>query len=126
MNLLEILKKFFNKNLVSGKPVLLAYSGGVDSSCLLDLILKCKNEIDFDLHIVHVNHGWRQESDEEAEIIKEKLKPFNICFHYKKFEFSSERNLENELRNKRIEFFECLYKKHHYQALILAHQKDHL
>jgi tRNA(Ile)-lysidine synthase len=126
MSLLEILKKFLDKNLISGKPVLLAYSGGVDSSCLLDLLLKCKNEINFELHVVHINHGWREESELEACAIEDKMKKLNIRLHYQKFKIDSNKNLENESRNKRIDFFKFLYKKYDYQALILAHQKDDL
>ncbi len=126
MNLLEVLKKFLYKNLNLKKPVLLAYSGGVDSSCLFDLLLKCKNEMQIDLHVAHINHGWRKESVIEARLIKEKMKKLNICFHYKKFKIDSNKNLENESRNKRIEFFKFLYKKYNYQALILAHQKNDL
>lgn len=126
MNLLEVLKKFLNKNLSSSQPVLFAYSGGVDSSCLLDLILQCRKEISLDLRVVHINHGWRQESEKEARIIKEQITRLNISFHYKKFRIDNAKNLENESRNKRIEFFKFLYKKHNCQALILAHQKDDL
>lgn len=126
MQLLEILKNFFYKNLKSKDPVLLAYSGGVDSSCLLDAILRCREELSIDLHVVHINHGWRKESEIEAKIIKEKLKKFNIPLHYKKFKKVTQKNLENESRNMRIEYFKFLYKKYNYQALILAHQKDDL
>jgi len=126
MKLLETLKKFLYKNLNSKEPVLLAYSGGIDSSCLLDVILKCKNEIKIDLHVVHINHGWRKESEQEASMIKEKMGKLNIFFHYKKIKINSNKNLENEFRNERIKFFRFLYDKNHYQALILAHQKDDL
>lgn len=126
MNVLVILKNFLYKNLNSNKPVLLAYSGGVDSSCLLDLIVKCKSEMKIDLHVVHINHGWRKESEIEAEIIKEKMSKLNINFHFKKFDIQSKKNLENTSRNMRLDYFRFLYKKYNYQALILAHQKDDL
>jgi tRNA(Ile)-lysidine synthase len=126
MSFLEIIKKFLYKNLNLKRPILFAYSGGVDSSCLLDLLLKCKNEIPFEMHVVHIDHGWRKESKKEASIIKEKMKKLNICFHLKKIEIKSSKNLENVCRNMRLDFFKYLFKKYNFQALILAHQKDDL
>lgn len=126
MLLLEILKKFLSKNLKSSAPVLLAYSGGVDSSCLFDLLMKYKENFQLDLHVVHINHGWRKESDIEEKIIKEKMAKLKITFHYKKFALDKTKNLENESRIQRLKFFNELYKKFNYQALIFAHQKDDL
>ncbi|NGX34596.1 MAG: tRNA(Ile)-lysidine synthase [Candidatus Anoxychlamydiales bacterium] len=136
MDLLKNLKKFLSKNLDFTKPILLAYSGGTDSACLLDLLLKVKDEYKIDLHVAHVDHGWRKESGFQALEIKEKMKELKISFHLKKLKMAPikldpirlepKKNLENESRNQRILFFKSLFKKYKYQALITAHQKDDL
>ncbi len=126
MDLLKNFKKFLSDNLVFKKPILLAYSGGVDSTGLLDLLLKCRDEFKIDLHVAHVDHGWREESSFQALEIEKKMKELKIAFHLKKLKLDSKKNLENESRNQRLLFFKTLFKEYKYQALITAHQKDDL
>jgi len=126
MNLLDVLKKFLEKNLNKNKPILLGFSNGVDSALLFDLLLKCKKDFQIDLHVAHVNHNFRKESDKEAEIIRKKISKLDITFHYKKINFFSKKNLENFFRNERFAFFKNLFEKYDFQALLLAHQKDDL
>ena len=68
--LVLIVKNFLDSKLVPGKPLLLGYSGGPDSKALLYLLLQCRHFYPIDLHVAHVNHGWRPESREEAEILQ--------------------------------------------------------
>ena len=43
-------------------PVLLAFSGGADSSALLHLLCRLRKSYDFPLYAAHVNHGIRTEN----------------------------------------------------------------
>ncbi len=126
MDLLKYLKNFLYENLDPRRPILLAYSGGIDSSCLLDLLLKFKKESEIDLHVAHVDHGWREESYLQALEIKKKMEGLKISFHLKRLKLNLKKNLENESRNQRILFFKSLFKRYKFQALITAHQKDDL
>ena len=126
MDLFNILKKFLDKNLDKKKPILLGFSGGVDSSALLDLLLKYKNSYPLDLHVATIDHGWRSQSKFECELIKKKMKKLKVPFHFKKLNLKQEKNLENLSREERLLFFKKLYKKYNFQALLLAHQKDDL
>ncbi|NGX29304.1 MAG: tRNA(Ile)-lysidine synthase [Candidatus Anoxychlamydiales bacterium] len=126
MDLLKKIKKFLSENLDFKKPILLAYSGGVDSTCLLDLLLKYRDEYKIDLHVAHVDHGWREESFFQALEIQKKMKSLNVTFHLKRLELDFKKNLENESRNQRLLFFKTLFKEYKFQALITAHQKDDL
>lgn len=126
MDLFDILKKFLDKNLDLKKPILLGLSGGVDSSALLDLLLQYKNNYPLDLHVATIDHGWREESFCEAEIIKKRMKKLNITFHFKKLNLKKEGNLENVSREERFLFFKKLSKKYNFQAVLLAHQKNDL
>lgn len=59
----ERVKAFIKKYNLSGK-FLVAFSGGFDSMCLLDILHKEK----FDIAAIHLNHNWRgDESSQEEE-----------------------------------------------------------
>ena len=67
MALLEKVKKTIleYRLITSGDKVLLAYSGGVDSTALLHLLLELRKEMGFGLYLAHFNHQLRPEADEE-------------------------------------------------------------
>ena len=56
-----------------GDRVVLGLSGGPDSLCLFDILLKLKDEIDFGLDVVHVNHKFRPIEAELDQEFVEKL-----------------------------------------------------
>lgn len=121
--LLEVVKTFFKKYYEPGKPLLLGYSGGYDSETLLHILLEVRKEYPFELHLAHVDHGWRKESFSQALALEEKAKKLKIPFHLKRL---TEKNGEDEARGLRLLFFKTLFEKHHFQALLLAHQKNDL
>ena len=67
---------FFDQHLDLKRPILLGLSGGPDSICLLHLALDYKLPIE----IVHVNHGWRQESRSECEILQKLAAQLSLAF----------------------------------------------
>lgn len=50
--------------------IVVGLSGGADSVCLFHILCSLKDELDFSLEAVHIHHGIRQESDEEADFVK--------------------------------------------------------
>jgi tRNA(Ile)-lysidine synthase len=119
-------KSFLERNDLFKKNILLAFSAGSDSSCLLDLFLKYKDEYRINLHIAHVDHSWREESLQEAKEIESRMQKLNLKFHLKTILEKPKKNLENFYREKRYDFFQYLYKKYNMDALLLAHHKDDL
>ncbi len=98
-------------------PLLLGYSGGPDSKALLYSLL----ENGVKPHLAHVDHGWREESREEAEVLRRESVDLGCPF------FTVRLNLpkkEDEARKGRIEFFRSLFPA--YQAVLLAHQAEDL
>jgi tRNA(Ile)-lysidine synthase len=57
--------------LARGDLVLVAVSGGADSLCLLDVMAQLSPRMDLRLHVLHVDHGLRPESGEDAEFVRE-------------------------------------------------------
>ena len=53
-----------------GDKVLIAVSGGADSLSLLHVLHKLQRELSLSLHIAHIHHGLRRESDQEVVLMK--------------------------------------------------------
>lgn len=120
--LLQEVKNFLEKRLSPDKPVLLGYSGGPDSKALLMQLLACR----INLHIAHVDHGWREESKGEAEAIAQEAKSLGVTAHFRRLsaEDFSPSNAENQARDHRLQFFSEIYTQLGCQALVLGHHAD--
>jgi tRNA(Ile)-lysidine synthase len=125
-SLLKTVRDFLQRNLRNAQPLLLGYSGGPDSKALLELLLKCRSYFKFDLHLAHVDHGWRASSQAEAELLREEAAGLGLPFHLLSLEKNVFRkgNLEEQARILRLAFFSELYRTHGAQALLLGHQAD--
>ncbi len=73
----ETITKF--KMLTTGDRVLVAVSGGPDSVCLLSILHALSKEMNFSLHLAHLDHSFRgTESVEEARFVSDMAKKFRI------------------------------------------------
>ena len=65
---------FLEKYSLQDKTIIVGFSGGFDSMCLLDVLSKIKNLPEFiDLNVVaaHYNHNWRgEEALREQEVCR--------------------------------------------------------
>lgn len=112
---------FLKKNLDIKKPLLLALSGGPDSLCLYHLLKNYSEKIE--LHLAHVDHGWREESKEEARLLAKLGEPF----HLKVLDPKEARgSLEAHCRKERLAFFAKLQEQFGFQAVALGHHADDL
>lgn len=124
--LVERIKSFLKEYNLDNKTIIVGFSGGYDSMCLLDILYKIKQEEFFDLNIIaaHFNHNWRGE---------EALKEQEVCRLFaasKGFEFYTKmaplglKKSENEARIVRYDFFEDALEYFDADALFTAHNKD--
>lgn len=113
---------FFEKNIRVNRPLLLGLSGGPDSTCLLHLLLLWNKA---PIHIVHVDHGWRTESQAELESLKALAGQLQLPFHATRLDPSNYKaNKEAESRRERYAFFFKVAKEVDAQGIVLGHQQD--
>ena len=110
------------KNQIKSKTVVVATSGGPDSMCLLNLI---NQNTDLKIICAHVNHKLREESEKEAQMVKNYCTSNNITYEY--YELTNYKgNTEAYAREKRYKFFEKIIKKYNSKYLLTAHHGDDL
>ena len=122
--IIDAVELFLEKyNLLKPKNnIIVAFSGGYDSMCLLDVMKELAAKYDLNLCAVHLNHGWRgEESDKEEENCK------NFCSD---INFYSEKlspdipHTETAAREARYEFFEKCAKKFNSKVILTAHNAN--
>jgi len=106
--------------------IVVGLSGGPDSMCLLDILLHLKVELN--IICAHINHNIREESDNEQQLVADFCKEKKVKFETIKFEKKSETEnyTEQELREKRYNYFKIIIDKYKAKYLLTAHHGDDL
>lgn len=118
---------FLKKYNLQDKTIVVGFSGGFDSMCLLDALAEIKNLPDFyDLSIIaaHFNHNWRgEESLREQEVCRIFASSKGVEF-YTKTAKGIIKKTENDARIARYEFFEEAVDEFDADAVFTAHNYD--
>ncbi|QIB70292.1 tRNA lysidine(34) synthetase TilS [Aminipila butyrica] len=70
----KIRKTILDKNLIEkGQHIILGLSGGPDSVCLFHVLMSLREDLEFTLSVVHVNHKFRPGEAEEDQAYVEDL-----------------------------------------------------
>lgn len=117
---------FLNKIIKPNSILVLGISGGPDSMCLLDILLKLKDKYNLKIICAHVNHNIRIESNEEEEFIKKICQKNNCIFESIKLNITNLKNFENKARKERYTFFKNIVSKYQALYLLTAHHGDDL
>lgn len=115
---LQVVRDFLFRTEPKG-PLIVGFSGGADSTALVHLLQEAERFYPMDLRLVHIDHGWRDESYDEATLLQ---KEYSV--HVERIEGVSGANLEEKFREKRLEILARLYKEWGAGALMLAHHAD--
>ena len=109
---MSLVEKVETTNLIKyNDRIVIGVSGGPDSVCLFDILVKLRDKYNLKLFVVHINHSIRKEADIEQEYVRDLSKRFNVQFFYKKIDVkkvaeSEKKSLEEVARNIRYrEFF---------------------
>lgn len=117
---------YLNSLIKENDTIVIGLSGGPDSMCLLDIILKLNKKIK--IVCAHINHNIREESSKELEFVKEYCQNKKVTLELTTFPKKSETSSYNEqqLREKRYQYFEKVIEKYHAKYLFTAHHGDDL
>ncbi|MDY0152010.1 MAG: tRNA lysidine(34) synthetase TilS [Candidatus Cloacimonas sp.] len=108
-----------------GDKVILACSGGADSTAMLYLFSRLRHSLNVSLLAVHVNHQLRGEASiDEAELVKQQCQNLNVPLIMRKINVPSTGNLENQARKLRFEVFEQVLNNYGFSKILLAHHQD--
>ena len=119
--------KFLEDNIKNNSTIVVACSGGPDSMCLIDLLVRIKKEKNLNVICAHVNHKLREESDNEALMVERYCKKNKIIFELLEInEYKTTKFNEEDARKRRYKFFESLIQKYNAKYLLTAHHGDDL
>ncbi len=133
MDLIEDFKDYIiKKNIISknkDKKILVGVSGGPDSLCLLDLLIRLKKNFKYEIVVFHLNHLMRENAHKDAKFVENFCQQRNLNFIIKKYdvpELMKNKNLspEEAARKIRLELMEKAAHLHNIEKIALGHNKD--
>lgn len=110
--------------------VIVGVSGGADSVCLLDILIKIKGAIPITIYVVHVEHGIRgQESLEDAAFVEKLAKTKQLMYRRFSYDVLAEADkaglgTEEMARVLRYQSFQTAQKEFHCNKIAVAHNKN--
>jgi tRNA(Ile)-lysidine synthase len=112
-----------------GQRIGVAVSGGADSVALLRCLLEERHKLGIVLSVVHVHHGIREASEEEAAFVATLAATYGLPFHLHRTDAVSaaaalHETLEEAARNLRYAFFRQLIADEQIDAVATAHTLD--
>lgn len=112
----------------SGDRVIVAVSGGPDSVCLLEILLRLREILEVSLIVAHLDHGLRPGEDERetefVETLARRLGLLCACERASQLANAHGTSLEERARDLRYRFFERVLSAHHAQRVALGHNKN--
>ncbi len=111
-------------------PLMVGVSGGADSVCLLHVFFQLRDELDLDLHVVHLNHQLRgAESDADAEYVSHLAQKLGIAATIQKrdvrrYQDEKRCSLEEAAREVRYAFFAEVAQSIGAGAVAVGHTAD--
>lgn len=126
----QAVESFLSKRIQDGShplpPIALAYSGGADSTVLLNVCHALASQFDLNIHVVHVNHGLQKPADDWEAQCKRLAQQFNLPFQALKVrvDLQSGDGLEAAARQARYEAIAQWMQAHNLSELWTAHHAD--
>ena len=102
-------KRFIEKHCMIEEDSMVAagVSGGADSVCLLHILWRLQKDMRFRLMTVHVDHGVRPDSAEDAAYVEELCRKLEIPFYLKRVDmngYAAENGLSSEEAGRQLRY----------------------
>lgn len=109
-------------------PLVVAYSGGVDSSVLLQAVIEYREQYNGPIHAVHVHHGLSENADSWARHCGLQCRLEDVEFHLHRVEVdtSARKSIEAEARKVRYNALLAVCKRIGGVLLLGQHAEDQL
>ena len=112
---------FKQQEIKTNSKFLVGVSGGSDSMALLDIGLKAG----LNISVAHVNYQLRnEESERESIIVKQYCLENKLNFYYKEAKINLLKNIQNEAREVRYQFFNDLAEENKIDYILTAHHQN--
>ena len=112
---------FKQKQIKTNSKFLVGVSGGSDSMALLDIGFKAG----LNISVAHVNYQLRnEESERESIIVKQYCLENKLNFYYKEAKINLLKNIQNEAREVRYQFFNDLAEENKIDYILTAHHQN--
>jgi len=120
----EILKGLIE----SGDRVVVGVSGGADSMCLIDLLIKYRKSVNFNVLAVHINHNIREDAQKDEDFVrnfclKNKVDFKSVHINTKEYAKKNGKTIEQAGRELRYSIFNNLLIEYNASKLLIAHHK---
>lgn len=127
----KFLNNIKNYNLIKkGDSILVGYSGGMDSSFLLSLLMEIKDEYELKISAAHLNHLVRgDEALRDENFCRQQCKKYNIPFYSERKDMhglAEELGISKEAAGRKLrrDFFNRIIKENNIKKVALAHNYD--
>jgi len=117
-------------NMLSDHNFIIAgVSGGPDSMAMLHILNKLQGEFGFQLAVAHLNHGLRQEADNEQKMVALACAGWGIPFYSETVDIrglaaQQKKTLEEAGRDSRYQYFNQLARQLGADRIATAHHQD--
>lgn len=102
--------------------LLVAVSGGQDSLCLIKLLIDLQLLWQWELAIVHCNHGWREDATANADWVAKLAQDWQLPFFLETA--TTPPTSEAAARDWRYQCFTTLAERHYYPYVLTAHTQS--
>jgi len=110
--------------LAGGETVLVSVSGGADSVALLHLLLTLAPELSLRLHVLHVDHGLRPDSDRDAAFVLKLAERLGVPADVARVSVSAGGSVEAAARAERYGALAAHARRVGAQRIALGHTAD--
>jgi tRNA(Ile)-lysidine synthase len=122
---------FIQKNALTERerPLLVAVSGGPDSVCLLHLLHSLRGQLGISLHVAHLDHRLRDDSEDDARYVGELARQFQLPAtigqrDVKSYQKKHRQSLEEAAREVRYHFLAEVAGNIGASRVAVAHTRD--